>query len=231
MTAASRGDWRAVHDEAMRRIGAREWKPGALIPAETALAEEFGCARATVGRAMRELAAAGLIERRRKAGTRVAERPVRHARLAIPLIREEIEAAGAAYSYALLGAEERAAPPPIRARFGEARLLHAAAIHFAGGAPAVLEERWINLDLMPGAAEPGLFETESANEWLVRHAPFAGGEMAVSAEAAEAAEAAALGVAPGAPLLAVERLTRGPEGPVTLARLAHAPGRRMRLDL
>ncbi|MEX2518374.1 MAG: UTRA domain-containing protein [Paracoccaceae bacterium] len=227
----ARGDWRAVHDEAMRRIGVREWPPGALIPNETELAEEFGCARATVSRALRELAEAGLVERRRKAGTRVAEHPVRRARLAIPLIREEIEESGAVYGYALITADQRAAPAPVRARLGAGRLLHVAAAHFADETPFVMEERWINLEAMPGAAAPRLFESVSANEWLVRNAAFAGGEMALFAAPAEAAESKALGVPEGAPLLIAERLTRGPEAAITLARLAYAPGRRMRLEL
>ena len=69
--------WEAIHANVLQRIRTREWGPGALIPTEEALAREFGCARATVSRALREVAAAGLLERRRKAGTRVALQPVR----------------------------------------------------------------------------------------------------------------------------------------------------------
>ena len=47
------------------------WKQGCLITVEAALAKEFGCARATVNRVLRELAQEGILERRRKAGTRV----------------------------------------------------------------------------------------------------------------------------------------------------------------
>ena len=42
------------------------WKQGGLIPLEAALAKEFGCARATVNRALRELAQEGFLERRRQ---------------------------------------------------------------------------------------------------------------------------------------------------------------------
>ena len=41
------------------------WKQGGLIPVEAALAKEFGCARTTVNRALRELAQKGILERRR----------------------------------------------------------------------------------------------------------------------------------------------------------------------
>ena len=47
------------------------WKQGGLIPVEVALAKEFGCARATLNRALRELAQERILEHHRKAGTRV----------------------------------------------------------------------------------------------------------------------------------------------------------------
>jgi formimidoylglutamate deiminase len=84
--------WQAVQDEVRRRIAERVWRPGAFIPHEADLAREFGCARATVNRALRELAEEGLLDRRRKAGTRVAVNPIRRARFDIPVIRDEIEA-------------------------------------------------------------------------------------------------------------------------------------------
>ena len=56
-----------VQEEVLRRIHMRAWKPGEMIPHEADLAREFGCARATVNRALREIANTGLLERRRKA--------------------------------------------------------------------------------------------------------------------------------------------------------------------
>lgn len=230
--AASLGGWREVREEARRRIAERIWAPGETIPHETALAEEFGVARPTVNRAMRALADEGLIERRRKAGTRVAETPKRHARAVIPLIREEIETTGAGYGYALIGVRHGRAPEEVNARFGdfgEPKLIHVAALHLADGAPYVLEERWINLDAVPDAARAD-FAAISGNEWLVRNAPFTGAAYTLGAEPAGRAEAAALAVREGAPILVVERLTRSGDAVVTIARLAYAPGYRMRLS-
>ena len=64
--------YRDVKAEILKRIRRRDWATGALIPAETALAAEFGVARATVNRALRELAEEGVLDRRRRAGTRVS---------------------------------------------------------------------------------------------------------------------------------------------------------------
>ena len=64
---------------------ARSWGRGVAIEgvAIDELAAEFGCARSTVNRALRELAEAGFLERRRKAGTRISPDPVRKATLKI----------------------------------------------------------------------------------------------------------------------------------------------------
>ena len=56
MAAQKRINFQFVRDEVKRRIESRIWPQGSLLPTETQLAEEFNCARATVNRALRELA-------------------------------------------------------------------------------------------------------------------------------------------------------------------------------
>ena len=63
--------YRDVKTDILSKITKGAWGPGSLIPSEVELADTYGCARATVNRAMRELADEGIVERRRKAGTRV----------------------------------------------------------------------------------------------------------------------------------------------------------------
>ena len=62
----------AITSEVRRRIVDREWRQGDRIPDEAELAVEFGVARATVNKALQLLAEEGLLDRRRRAGTRVA---------------------------------------------------------------------------------------------------------------------------------------------------------------
>jgi len=52
-----------------RKIAAGEYGPQGRIPTEVQLCAAYGAARATVGKAIRELELRGLIERRRRAGT------------------------------------------------------------------------------------------------------------------------------------------------------------------
>lgn len=220
--------WEDIRAEVLRRIRARDWPPGALIPGEEALAEEFGVARATVNRALTALAEAGVVERKKRAGTRVSELPVRRARLEIPVIRLDVLGRGLAYDFKLLADRLAPAPVPVTARLGlpEATpMRHLETLHLAGGRPFVLEARWLNPAILPLPSPD--FTDVSANEWLVTHVSLVSGDIAFTAEAATAREAEVLGIAPGTPLLVAERTTHGIQGPVTLVRLAHAPGHRV----
>jgi GntR family transcriptional regulator, histidine utilization repressor len=228
MTSAAPVTWQAIRDEALRRIRERDWTPGERIPDEAVLASELGCARATVNRALRQLAAEGFLERRRKGGTRVPLTPVRKATFEIPIIRLDVEGRGQVHGYRLLAREETTPPDEVAAalRLGAGqRFLHLRALHTADGAPFCFEDRWLN-PATPGA-ERADFETVSANEWLVREVAFSGGGIAFLALPADEGLAGLLGCAVGEALFAVERTTRAGALPITFVRLPYAPGYRM----
>lgn len=235
--------WQEVRDEALRRIQAREWPPGAAIPNEADLARELGCARSTVNRALRDLAEAGWLDRRRKAGTRVRAAPERRAQLAIPLIRQEIEARGARFSFAVLAREAADLParqrallglrgqgPELGPEQGPGLAQHVQTLYLADGRPHAWEDRWVHLPGAPGFAAAA-FDDLSPNEWLVQHAPFSGGTLDYTAEPAPAQAAAHLGCEAGAPVMVLERCTFGPDHPVTAVQLVFAPGHRLRLEI
>jgi GntR family histidine utilization transcriptional repressor len=225
--------WQAVRDEVRRRIAERIWSPGDFIPHETQLAGEFGCARATVNRALRELAEEGFLDRRRKAGTRVAVNPVRRARLEIAVIRDEIETRGSVCRHVLLSREAVEPPPGVRARMGTQPgdvQLHIQTLYLADGAPYVLEDRWINPAAVPAAVgEP--FADVSPNEWLVREVPFQGGDFTFSATSATPSEAAALSCEVGDGLFVLERTTWDAESVITSVRLVFHRGYRLHTRL
>ncbi len=229
MTEADRKTWQAVQDEVRRYISARIWKPGELIPHEAELALQFGCARATVNRALRGLAEAGLLERRRKAGTRVALNPVRRAAFSIPIIREEIESTGQRYGYKVFLREMRVPPPDVQARLqlsGADKILHLQTLYTADNRPYVFETRWINSIAVPDVLNAD-FDMLSPNEWLVREVAFDGGDFTVSGVAATREEAAVLACKPGEGLLVLERTTRQGDNMITAVRLLFHPGYRM----
>lgn len=221
--------YRQIKAEVFRRIRAGEYAPGSLMPGETALAAEFGCARATVNRAMQELSYDGIIDRRRKGGSRVRLAPNRQVTFEIPIIRAEIEARGAQYRYHLVSSQIAPAPLWLAERWhiaGESRMRHVECLHFADGRPFQFEDRWINLNTVPQAAEAD-FSLSGPNEWLVAQVPYTHAEIIFSACAATPAIAAHLGTIDGAPLFQAERSTWLSGVPVTQVQLSFAAGYRM----
>lgn len=221
--------YRDVKSDILSKITKGHWRPGSLIPNEIELAETYGCARATVNRAMRELADDGLIERRRKAGTRVRASPIRQARFDIPIVRREIEDKGAVYRYALAARSVENAPDWLRARLQLSegtRALHLICMHYADGDPYQHEDRWISLEALPQAEEAD-FSDIGPNEWLVATIPFSNAEISFSAALADAGLAEYLGSREGDPLFVVERATWFEGRAITHVRLSYRPGHRM----
>lgn len=219
-------DWQSVQTEVLRRIHAREWKPGELIPNEADLALEFGCARTTVNRALRAVAESGLLDRRRKAGTRVAIQPIAKATVNIAVIRTEVEDRGQRYGYRRISSNLVVPPKYVQKTFtlSETRpLLHVMALHLADGAPYAIEDRWIDPSVVPTATDES-FETISANEWLLKNTPYTHGEIVFSASSATREEAALLQCHDQSALFTTERITWDHDKTITQVRLLFAPG-------
>ena len=206
------------------KILSGDWPPGTRIPAETELAATYNCARMTVNKALTELAADGLIERRRKSGS-VVKRPVlQSAVLEIHDIKAEVEAAGFAYRYQV---EKRKVRDATRADCERLQLeapvpvLALSCLHLADNRPFCLEDRLISLSAVPQAQDAS-FDHQSPGAWLIGQVPWSAAEHRISAVAADAS-LSALELALGTPCLAVERRTWNAEQPVTHVRLIY-PG-------
>jgi len=66
--------YQKVYRALERDIQARRWKAGDRLPSEAELVRQFGASRITVGRAVRDLQRAGLVDRRPGSGTYVRAR-------------------------------------------------------------------------------------------------------------------------------------------------------------
>jgi len=219
-------DWQAIRGDVLGRIRAGHWKPGETIPREVDLAAMYGCTRATVGRALRDLAAAGFLERRRKGGTTVAANPVRKAPLEVPIITEAIRASGADPGYRLIGAGMALPPPYIPAGLGlppAAQMLHVMAVYTADGMPHQFESRWLNPAVVAAMSVAGLAEVP-VDEWLLHHAPLTRAMIEISAVPAPGPAAQALVIAVGAPTLLVSRSSWQNLCPIGHLSLFHHPG-------
>lgn len=221
--------YRDIKAHLLGKITQGDWPPGSLLPNEVEIAQQFGCARATVNRAMRELADDGLIERRRKTGSRVRMAPVREARFSIPIVRHEIENQGSEYRYSLVSSAVTTAPDWLRARLqlqNDAQVLHLVCMHYANGLPFQHEDRWINLAVTPDAQQ-ATFTEIGPNEWLIAAVPYSTAEISFQAAQADPALAAYLDCQQGDALFQVERSTWWEGRAVTFVRMTHHRGYRM----
>jgi GntR family transcriptional regulator len=204
--------YRQIAELITRGLDGGEWKPGEAIPSELELAARFKVSQGTVRKAIDELAAAHLLVRRQGKGTFVAthseERTqFRFLRLAPDdgsaerLARKFLDCKRMRPSAEVAQALDI---PTSQAVLQVRRLL------YFRGAPVVLDDLWLPLALFKGLTEQrlseyegplyGLFEAEFGVR-MIR------AEEQIRAVAADADAAALLQLAPGAPLLAVDRVS------------------------
>jgi GntR family histidine utilization transcriptional repressor len=203
------------------KIRSGEWAPGARIPTEHELVGQYGCARMTVHKAIATLAAAGLIERRKKAGSFVARPHVQTAVIEIPDIAAVIAARGEAYRFDLMRRERGPAANLDEAStvagfdLGD-EVLALDGLHVAAGRPFCLEHRLIDLAAAPEAAAAD-FSATAPGSWLLGHIPWSQARHRITACNAGAA-AQALQIGRTAACLQVERWTWRAGQPVTFVR-------------
>lgn len=208
-----------------QRILSGKWPPGYRIPSEQEFTESYDCSRMTVNKVLTQLAQAGLIERRRKAGSFVKSTQSRSAVLEIQDVGAEVAALGLPYRYNIAERKkQRSTRVDAQALGLEAPgpVLRLTTLHYAGPRVFCLEQRLINLASVPGAAGEE-FAQVSPGPWLVGHVPWTSAEHRIRAAAADVETAPMLRVKRGTPCLIVERRTWTGGKPVTFVRLTY-PG-------
>ena len=206
------------------------WPPGYRIPFEHELTTQYRCARMTVNKALSALAAAGLITRRRRAGSFVAQPPIQSAVLHIPDLQADIIAQGKDYDYELLSRQRRARADAI---IDDPDFLIDTAVlvlksrHLANSCPFALEQRLISLDAVPDAETTNFTQTPPG-AWLLAQVPWTRAAHQISAINATAPIAKALAIPKGAACILVERRTWRVGTPITYVRQIF-PGKTYRL--
>jgi GntR family transcriptional regulator, histidine utilization repressor len=210
-----------------QRILSGEWPPGFRLPFEVDLAVQYGCSRMTANKVLTQLARAGLIERRKKSGSFVAQPVAQSAVLEIHDIETEVRSLNLPYRFQIEAKTRRKATKEDRAQLELLEggpVLDISVVHYAGDRPFCLERRLINLTTVP-EAEAEEFATLSPGAWLISRVPWNAAEHRIQAISASADIAAKLDMARGAACLVIERRTWAPEGPVTFVRFSY-PGER-----
>lgn len=215
------------------RIESGEWALGSLIPAEVDLANEYGCARSTINRALQTLANEGMLVRKRKGGTRVCSLPVRQAKFAIPIVREQVEELGCTYRHKVITNALEIPPSTISERLNlsaKKKALRLDTVHLANNTPFAYEERWVNIDAVPDILTAP-FEKISVNEWLVKSVPFSSGDVAFYATNANQKVADSLNTEVDTALFVVDRTTWSKNDFITTLQLYYKQGYRLSAQL
>lgn len=198
-----------IRSEIEAKIRSGDWEAGYRAPTEAELMAQYDCSRMTVNKAMTALVEAGLIVRRKRAGSFVARPKVHAPVLNIPDIQSEIVARGEAYAFRLLSRTVRAADRDCADEVELAaggKLLELDGVHDAGGRPFALERRLVSLKAAPDMAKAD-FAEHPPGAWLLEHVAWTEAESRISAINADADDARLLALDEGTACLVVDRRT------------------------
>jgi len=213
-----------------RNIMSGAWPPGRRLPSEAELVAQYGCSRMTANKAMSNLAAAGVIVRRRKSGSFVSPPRLQEPLLRIQDIRSEILALGRKHRHKIVRRNTR-----IASTFEDAAhvgvsvgtpMLTVEIIHYADEEPFALENRQINLMTVPEAADES-FKSIPPGTWLLQNVPWTEAEHAIRALPADRVTSQRLKIPTGEACLSIARRTWKNDQLVTFVRIMY-PGDRHR---
>jgi GntR family transcriptional regulator, histidine utilization repressor len=207
------------------------WRPGEKMPSEPELIGRFGVARMTVNRALKELQAEGLIDRRQGVGTFAAQLHRVSSSLTIRDIHEEILARGHVHlAQVHVACEEKASADIANALSIEpgARVFHTIIVHLENSIAIQCEDRYVNPRVAPNYLSVDFAEM-TPTKYLFEVAPLWNADYAVEAALPSAREAKWLAIDSATPCLVVTRRTMTRLHTITWARLVH-PADRYRLE-
>ena len=207
-----------------------QWVPGDQMPSEAELVQQFAVSRMTVGRALRELQAEGLVTRVQGVGSFAAHLSRVSSTLTIQDLHDEIVARGHSHHTKVVLSRQEVAGAELAAQLGLApggAVFHSLIVHSENGVPLQCEDRYVN----PACAPDYLavdFQTITPTQYLLTVAPLWEAQYRIEATTATAQEAKLLGIGVQEPCLIVIRRTINRGVPITLARLVH-PGTRYQI--
>jgi GntR family transcriptional regulator len=200
-----------VRSALVARLMAGEWRPGALLPGELAIAAEMGVSLGTVRKAVDSLVADGVLRRHQGKGTFVTEQTPERAnyhffRLVDGSGARVLPEFGAEHATLTTAGAAAAARLGIGADDMAVRIDRVRAI---AGRPAILETILVPAALMPGLETETPLPNALYPHYQSRHGiSVISTDDRLSAVAADAKAAQALGVAEGTPLLMADRVAQ-----------------------
>ncbi len=205
-----------IREDLRARIASGAWQPRDRVPSESALMKQYGVSRITVRQALGHLEKERLIFRVPGKGSFVAPAKPFQELGRLQGFAEAMEALGHDTHNRVLSVREVAAGEAVAQRLrlapGET-VVEIRRVRHLGLAPVSLDLTWLPCALgrrvvREDLAVRDIFAVlEAECGVLLGHA-----DLVIDATLADAAQAALLGLAPGVPLLHIERLTCGRDG-------------------
>jgi DNA-binding GntR family transcriptional regulator len=216
ITQAAQPLYHRVYQEIARGIESGALRPGDRLPSERSLCGELGVSRATVRRAIEELAGDGLVESRGRGSFVTGDALVEPANTLVSL-SELGRSRGLEASARVLAADVRPATIDEADAFGiapGAELFELRRVRMLDGLPISLDLNRVPLRLLPELVELD-FTRASLYEALERAGyPLARADYELEARVADATAAELLGLAAGAPVLFATTVAFGDDGRV-----------------
>ncbi|CAM4392386.1 histidine utilization repressor [Comamonas aquatilis] len=222
--------YQQVKEHVLRKISDGSLAAGERIPSEQELVQQFGVARMTANRALRELAEQGVIIRVAGVGSFVAEEKPKSTLLRIANIGEEIAQRGHDHRFELISMNRESASLEVAAALDlsvGASVFHLQGVHFENEVPVQLEDRYVNPRLVPDFMKQD-FSVVQPSVYLVRNVQYDQIEHVVDAMLPTAEQAQWLQMAADQPCLMLTRRTWLRGTPITWVHCVH-PGMRYRL--
>lgn len=223
--------YQQVKSHVLARIASGSLGVHARVPSENELVRALGVARMTANRALRELAADGVLVRVAGVGTFVADRRVHAHPLEIRNIADEIRERGHQYAARVVKLEKVEADAALGERMGvaaKATLFHSSIVHCENDIPLQLEDRYVSPAAAPGYLKND-FTRMTPHEFLVRIAPLHQAEHTVQAVMPDSRLRRLLKLDADEACLLIHRRTWNAGRVVTVANLYH-PGKRYELS-
>jgi GntR family transcriptional regulator len=191
------------------RIADGSLQPGASVPTEEKLMEEFGVSRTTIRSTTQNLLRRGLIEIRRGKGTFVTEPKITQNLTALTGFVEDMQELGRHASARVLGRQIVTAPDAAARQLllpMNAEVVRIQRVRLADGIPLSYDETYLPLDLGQKIMAEDLVTEPIFSLLEQKYAtPLLEAEYRLEATIAGATEALALSVAPGSPIFLIER--------------------------
>lgn len=216
-----------IKDYLLAEIQAGHWKEGDAIPSELELAKQFGVARMTVNRAVRELTVEQILTRVQGSGTYVAQHKYQSTLVEIKSIAEEVRARGHRHRSELHLLERCKTVEAVARLFGMPAghlLFHSVIVHFENDVPIQVEDRWVNPEAVPDYMLQD-FSAITPNEYLMAAAPLQGVHYSIEAVGPPREIAAMLQISQKEPCLVLKRRTLSKGVAATVVTMWH-PGSR-----